>query len=356
MEGGSEDSQVQLQIMLQINPHIRPRRHTPKCTPQLPIMHPNLNILAIKEQIQPPGVIQMQMPDDDLLHIFDFIPRSLNLRIELVLRLVPHTTEDIRELRAPDGGVVFAGAGLPQDEALVRVGDEDAVHGHFAALVDGRLAGGAGERGVGAADHEGFVGFQPADFEEPHFGSCWADGGDVVGDGAGGELVVYGGGWGGHCWSFCTVVLMGGRSGALIERDWERRVTVRKPVQNSSSNIDLRNQQVRYIGKDVDTDSSSIAAAAISLDITCMASPHSWQLATMKCGTQATYGNSIRARQSGSSKQQHGACLVRATRRPGEGKLEAVISDGVRRPRYVREGTSCMTLLRGACACLVTVV
>ena len=128
---------------------------------------------------------------------------------------------------------------------------------------------------------------------------------------------------------------------------------MRKPVQNSSSNIDIRNQQVWYIDKDVDIDSSSTAAgAAISLDITCIASPHFWQLATMKCGTQATYGNSIRARQSGNSKQQHGACLVRATRRPGEGKLEAVISDGVHRPRYVREGTSCMTLLRGACACL----
>lgn len=185
--------------MLQINAHVRARRHAPKRTPQLPIMHPNLNVLAVEEQIQPPGVIQMQMPDDDLLDILDPISRRLNLRIKLVLRFVPHTTEHICELRAPDGGIVFAGAGLPQDEAFVRVGDEDAVHGHFAALVDGGLAGGAGEGSVGAADHEGFVGFQPANFKEPHFGSCWADGRDVVGDRAGGELVVYGGGWGGHC-------------------------------------------------------------------------------------------------------------------------------------------------------------
>ena len=185
--------------MLQINAHVRARRHAPKRTPQLPIMHPNLNVLAVEEQIQPPGVIQMQMPDDDLLDILNPIPRRLDLRIKLVLRFVPHTTEHVCELRAPDGGIVFAGAGLPQDEAFVRVGDEDAVHGHFAALVDGGLAGGAGEGSVGAADHEGFVGFQPADFEEPHFGSCWADGRDVVGDCAGGDLVVYGGGWGGHC-------------------------------------------------------------------------------------------------------------------------------------------------------------
>jgi len=141
----------------------------------------------------------------------------------------------------------------------------------------------------------------------------------------------------------------------LMERDCQNRLTGREPVQDSSSNTDIRNQQNWYIDKDVDIDSSSTAAAAISLDITCMASPHFWQLVTMKCGTQATYGNSIRARQSGNSKQQHGVCLVRATRRPGEGKLEAVeavISDGVHRPRYVRKGTSCLHDDFAGCLCL----
>ena len=72
-------------------------------------------------------------------------------------------------------------------------------------------------------------------------------------------------------------------------------------------------------------------------------------------GTQAAYGNSIRARQSGNSKQQHGVCLVRAARRPGEGKLEAlkaVISVGVRRPRYARRGTSCLHDDFAGCLCL----
>ena len=100
--------QIQLQIMLQINTHIRPRRHTPKRTPQLPIMHPNLNILPIKEQIQPARMIQMQMPDNNLLDILNSIPRSLNLRIKLMLRLVPHPREHIRQLRSPDGGVVLS--------------------------------------------------------------------------------------------------------------------------------------------------------------------------------------------------------------------------------------------------------
>lgn len=204
--------------MLQINTHIRPRRHTPKRTPQLPIMHPNLNILPIKEQIQSPRMVQMQMPDNNLLHILNPVPRSLDLRVKLMLRLIPHPAENICELRSPDGGVVFAGPGLPEDEAFVRVRDEDAVHGHFAAFVDGGLAGGAGEGGVGAADHEGFVGFQPADFEEPHFGSGWADGGNVVGDCAGGELVVYGGGWGGHCWCGCWGFGGGGGGGGLDGR------------------------------------------------------------------------------------------------------------------------------------------
>lgn len=103
-------------------------------------------------------------------------------------------------------------------------------------------------------------------------------------------------------------------------------------------------QQIWYIDKDVDINCSSTAAATV-LDITCMASPHSWQLASMECGTQATYGNSIRARQSGNSSSSM-AYVWFGVR--GEGKLEAlqaVISDGVASsevPSDAREGTSCL--------------
>jgi len=43
--------QSQLQIMLQINTHVRPGGHTPKGTLQLAIMHPNLDILSMHKHI-----------------------------------------------------------------------------------------------------------------------------------------------------------------------------------------------------------------------------------------------------------------------------------------------------------------
>jgi len=71
-------------------------------------------------------------------------------------------------------------------------------------------------------------------------------------------------------------------------------------------------QQIWYIDKDVDVDGSSSTAAATVLILHAFASPHFWQLATRERGTPATYGNSIRARQSGNSSKQHGVSLVRA--------------------------------------------
>jgi hypothetical protein len=73
-----------------------------------------------------------------------------------------------------------------------------------------------------------------------------------------------------------------------------------------------QSQQAWYIDKDVDVDGSSSTAAATVLILHASASPHFWQLATSECGTPATYGNSIRARQSGNSSKQHGVSLVRA--------------------------------------------
>lgn len=46
-----------------------------------------------------------------------------------MLWFVADAGEDVADDRAPDFGVVFAAAGLPEDEAFVRVFDEDAVPG-----------------------------------------------------------------------------------------------------------------------------------------------------------------------------------------------------------------------------------
>lgn len=185
--------QAQLQIMLQIHPLVRPRGHAPKRTPQLPVVHPDLHVRPIQKLIQPARVVEMQVPDDDLLDILDLIASRFDRGAELVARLVADPCEDVRERRPPDFRVVFAAAGFPEDEALVRVLDQDAVAGEFAAFVDeGFGFGGLGGR-VAAAHDEGFVAFQPAHFQHVEFRAGWAHVGDVVGHGAAGELGLDGG-------------------------------------------------------------------------------------------------------------------------------------------------------------------
>lgn len=124
------------------------------------------------------------MTDDDLLDVLQLVARRLDGGLELVLGLVVDAAEDVGDDGAPDGGVVDAAAGLPQDDAVVRVVDEDAVHGQAAALVDEGLVLGAHERRVAAADDETLVGLEPADLEQVRLGARRAHVGDVVGHGA----------------------------------------------------------------------------------------------------------------------------------------------------------------------------
>lgn len=115
------------------------------------------------------------------------MPRRLNRRLQLMSRLILNPRKNINQLRTPDLGIILSAPGLPQNDALVWVIDEYAVHGEFAALVDEGLAFGGFERCVAAADDEALVAFEPADFEEVGFCAGGTDVGDVVGDGAGVE-------------------------------------------------------------------------------------------------------------------------------------------------------------------------
>lgn len=63
--------------------------------------HPDFNVLPVQEKIKATSMIKMQMSNNDLLNIFYFIPGRLNGSIQLVLRVVLHSGENIRELRAP---------------------------------------------------------------------------------------------------------------------------------------------------------------------------------------------------------------------------------------------------------------
>ena len=134
-------------------------------------MHPNLYVCAADKLVQPTGVVEVQVADDDLLDVLDAVARGLDGGTELVLGLVSDTGKDVGQLGPPDGGVLLAAPRLPEDEPLVGVVDEDAVHGQLATLVGKGLALGALEAGVGAADDKGFIALEPADLEEVEGGA-----------------------------------------------------------------------------------------------------------------------------------------------------------------------------------------
>lgn len=197
-----ENSHIQLQIMLHIDRIIRLGRHAPERCPQLLIMYPNLHILPIKEHLQPTSMINMQMPNHHLLNILNLISCRLNRLGQLMLRLIAYPRENVRDLRPHVLRELVAAARLPQDQTLVRMVDQHAVHWHLAAFVnEGFVLFGEGG-GVLATDHEGGVGFEPAHFEDVHLGALGA-GLEVGGDGAGGDGGLescHSGGGGGGCW------------------------------------------------------------------------------------------------------------------------------------------------------------
>jgi len=96
--------------------------------------------------------------NDDLLDVFDLVACSFDCGSQLMCRLVADSREDIADDWAPDLWIVLPAAGFPENEAFMRVLDEDAipmdilsagrswaescgcemdiVHRHLASLVD----------------------------------------------------------------------------------------------------------------------------------------------------------------------------------------------------------------------------
>lgn len=65
------------------------------------LAYPDLDIRSVEEQVQPTGVVDMQVTDDDLLDVFDLVACRLDRGIELVLRIVLDSAEDVGDLRSP---------------------------------------------------------------------------------------------------------------------------------------------------------------------------------------------------------------------------------------------------------------
>lgn len=170
--------------MRQVDANVGASGNGPECRGELSFMDPDFGIRGIQELIQPTSMVEVKMPNDDLLDILDAIPGGLNSCTELMVRLVVHTGEDIRCSWTPDSRVVLATTCLPQDQSFMRVLDQDTVHGHLSTFVHEWLAFGALQARVATASDKSFVTLQPSDFQDMEFGALGTDVGYRARDGA----------------------------------------------------------------------------------------------------------------------------------------------------------------------------
>jgi hypothetical protein len=182
--------QAQLQIMLQIHTLIRARGHTPERAPELSVMDPDLDISPIHELIQTACMIQMQMPDNDLLDILNLIPSRLNRGPQLMSGLILDSGKHIRQRRPPHLGIILPTARLPENESFVRMLNEDTVARELATFVHEGLGLGGFEGGVAASKHEGLIAFKPSYFEDVKLRAFGADVGYGTGNGTAVELAL----------------------------------------------------------------------------------------------------------------------------------------------------------------------
>ncbi|KAI7180497.1 Metallo-hydrolase/oxidoreductase [Hortaea werneckii] len=143
--------QVQLEVVFEVHPNVSSRSDGPERRTQLNIMNPDLDILAIKEEVETSSMVQVKMTDDNRLYILKLVASSLDRCIQLMVRFVTHSREDVCHLRSPDFRIVLAGSKLPQNTAFMRMLDQYCVHGQMTTLVDERLVFRAHERRVASS-------------------------------------------------------------------------------------------------------------------------------------------------------------------------------------------------------------
>jgi len=131
---------VKIEIVPQVYANISLRCDGPECSPELSIVDPNLNILAVFEGIQPAGMVDMQMAYDSfgisvlaqvwqtrkyshLSYILNSVSCCLDSCSELVLWLIADPRESIGDDRSPYFWVVLSRAGFPKNQPFVRVTD-----------------------------------------------------------------------------------------------------------------------------------------------------------------------------------------------------------------------------------------
>lgn len=116
-------------------------------------MNPDLDILAIEEEVETSRVIQVKMPYDNRLDVLKLVASSLDRRIQLMVRFITHPREDVCHLRSPNLRIVLTGSKLPKNTAFMWMLDQDRIHGQMTTLVDERLVFRAHERSVASSQH-----------------------------------------------------------------------------------------------------------------------------------------------------------------------------------------------------------
>lgn len=119
----------QFEVILQVDADVGPGSYGPKGGTKLSVVDPDLYIWSMKELIETASMVDVQMADDDLLHILDFMTRLRDRRFQPMLGFVADSREDVGVDGAAMSRVFVSGSGLPEDEALVWMVDQDTIHG-----------------------------------------------------------------------------------------------------------------------------------------------------------------------------------------------------------------------------------
>lgn len=126
--------------------------------------------LRTHKVLQPTRMIQVQVAQDDHLDVGYLVARLLDRLVELLVRRVIHPRKDVVDRRPPHFWIVLPASGLPQDQALLWVLDQDG-HDHQLASLGGRR-GWVGQRGgTTRAFEPPFLCFEIADVQQPEFGT-----------------------------------------------------------------------------------------------------------------------------------------------------------------------------------------
>lgn len=113
----------QFEVVLQVDANVRPGRDGPKGGTKLSVMDPDLYIGSMKELIEAASMVDVEMADDDLLHILDFVTRRRNRCFQPMLGFIPNPREDVGVDRTTVSRIFVSGSGLPEDEAFMRMVD-----------------------------------------------------------------------------------------------------------------------------------------------------------------------------------------------------------------------------------------